>query len=78
MEDLYYRVEEVIEKIRPFLQADGGDVQLTRIDGSIAYVKVYGACVGCQTLNYTLKEAVERIIVEEVPEISSVELDSNF
>lgn len=78
MEDLFTQVENVIEKIRPFIQADGGDVTLTRIEGDVAYVQVYGACVGCMTLDFTLKEAIQRIVMEEVPGISSVELDSNF
>ena len=75
MEELFSQVEAVVEKIRPFIQADGGDVVLTRIEDSVAYVKVFGACVGCSTLDFTLKEAIERIVMEEVPEISEVRLE---
>lgn len=64
-----------IEKVRPYLQRDGGDVEFVELsDDNIVYVKVYGACVGCMMLDQTLKDGVMSIIMDEVPEISDVRL----
>lgn len=64
-----------IEKVRPYLQRDGGDVEFVELtDDNIVYVKVYGACVGCLMLDQTLKDGVMSIIMDEVPEIKDVRL----
>lgn len=67
------RVREALEKIRPFLQADGGDVELVGVDedGTVR-VKLVGACGGCPMAMMTLKNGVERIVKQEVPEVSQV------
>ena len=67
------RVEETLERIRPALQADGGDVELIEVAGSVARVKMVGACGGCPMSMMTLKAGIEAAIVECVPEISAVE-----
>lgn len=62
-----------IEKIRPYIQNDGGDVEFVELtDDNIVYVNVYGACVGCLMLDQTLKDGVMSIIMDEVPEIKDV------
>lgn len=62
-----------LEKIRPYIQNDGGDVEFVKLtDDNIVYVKVYGACVGCLMLDQTLKDGVMSIIMDEVPEIKDV------
>lgn len=67
------RVREALEKIRPFLQADGGDVELVSVeeDGTV-YVKLTGACGGCPMAQMTLQSGVERIVKQEVPEVTQV------
>ncbi|THB74342.1 MAG: NifU family protein [Gammaproteobacteria bacterium] len=67
------RVEEALEKIRPSLQADGGDIELVEIDGNIVKVRLQGACSCCPMANVTLKNGVERVLKEMVPEVESVE-----
>jgi Fe-S cluster biogenesis protein NfuA len=67
------RVEEALDRIRPALQADGGDVELLEIDVPVARVKMVGACGGCPMSMMTLKAGIEAAIVEAVPEITSVE-----
>lgn len=67
------KVEEVLEQIRPHLQADGGDVELVSIDDGVVTVKLTGACHGCPMSQMTLKNGVERILKENIPEITSVE-----
>lgn len=67
------RVNRVIEAIRPYIQGDGGDIQLVSIDGAVVKVRLRGACVGCPHSMMTLKMGVERHMREHVPEIESVE-----
>ena len=67
-------IKNCIEKIRPYLQNDGGDVEFVSLKDDIVYVKVHGACVGCMSLNITLKDGVESLILDEVPGIKEVRL----
>lgn len=68
-------IQKSIDKVRPYLQRDGGDVEFVELtDDNIVYVRVYGACVGCLMLDQTLKDGVMSIIMDEVPEIKDVRL----
>lgn len=67
------RVEEVLELIRPNLQADGGDVELVDIEGGIVKVRLQGACHGCPMAAMTLQMGIERILKSKVPEVEAVE-----
>ena len=71
-EELKAKVEEAIAKVRPALQADGGDVELVDLDGNVAKVRLQGACHGCPMAQMTLQMGVERVIKATVPEIESV------
>lgn len=68
------KIEKALEKIRPALQADGGDIALIDVDEAKGIVKVQlkGACSGCPSAQITLQMGVERAIMEEVPEIKQV------
>jgi len=70
---LYERVERVLEAIRPYIQADGGDIELVDVQDGIVQIRLAGACVGCMYSLMTLQAGVERMIREEVPEIKAVE-----
>lgn len=68
------KVEAALDKIRPVLQADGGNVELVEItDNNIVRVRLQGACKGCPMSQITLKNGVERVVLKEVPEIKAVE-----
>jgi len=69
------RVSAVIEKIRPMLQADGGDIELVGVaeDTGIVSVRLQGACKGCPGAAMTLKMGVERHLKQHVPEVTGVE-----
>ena len=67
------RVQQVIDKIRPSLQADGGDVELIDVVDGVVTVKLQGACAGCPMSQMTLKKGIERLVKQEIPEIKSVE-----
>lgn len=66
------KVEKVLEKIRPILQRDGGNVELVGVEGSKVKVRLTGACYGCPMSQMTLKSGIERIIKQEVPEVTEV------
>jgi len=67
------KIEKAIEKIRPFLQQDGGDIELVDVIGGVVKVKLKGACGCCPMAQMTFKEGVGRVLKKEVPEITSVE-----
>lgn len=68
------RVKQEVEKIRPYLQRDGGDVELVEVtEDNVVKVRLQGACKGCPGAQMTLKNGIERILKEQIPEIKSVE-----
>ena len=68
------QVETALEKIRPFLQRDGGDIQLIDVtDDGVVKVQLTGACQGCPMSQMTLKQGVERALMKEVPGVKEVQ-----
>ncbi len=66
------KVQEVLDKVRPSLQADGGDVELIEVKDGVVKVKLKGACAGCPMSQMTLKNGIERILKREIPEVKEV------
>ena len=67
------RVAEVIEKVRPALQRDGGDVELVEVsDKGVVLVRLQGACKGCPGATMTIKALIENLLVKEVPGVTQV------
>ena len=66
------KVEEVLNQIRPSLRADGGDVELVDVKDGIVSVKLTGACSGCPMSTLTLKNGIERLLMEEISGIKEV------
>lgn len=67
------KVEAALNDIRPMLQRDGGDVELVDIQGGVVKVRLQGACAGCPMSQMTLKNGIERILKERIPEVTAVE-----
>jgi Fe-S cluster biogenesis protein NfuA len=68
------KVQTALDKVRPSLQADGGDVQLIDVDDQgVVKVKLTGACGGCPMSQMTLKMGIEKILKQQVPEVTRVE-----
>lgn len=67
------QIKLVLNRIRPFIQGDGGDVEFVKFEEGIVYVKLLGACVGCSSADLTLKEGIEALLLEEVPGVIGVE-----
>lgn len=72
-EETVAKIEEVIEKLRPYLQRDGGDMDFVRFEDGIVYVRMLGACSGCAFVEDTLAGGVEEALLEEVPGVIGVE-----
>jgi len=73
--NLRERVEAALEKVRPTLQRDGGDIELLDVVDGVAKVRLQGACAGCPMSQMTLTWGVEQALKKEVPEIVRVETD---
>lgn len=67
------QVQEVLNKLRPFLLRDGGDVELVDVEDGIVRLRLMGACGSCPSSTITLKAGIERALVEEVPGVREVE-----
>lgn len=67
------KVKALLDKIRPALQADGGDVELVGIEDGVVKVRLQGACAGCPMSQLTLKNGIEKILKQKIPEVRSVE-----
>lgn len=68
------RVEAVLERVRPFLRADGGDIELIDVAGNSADVKLTGMCAGCPSAHMTLYLGVETALRDEMPEFETLRL----
>jgi Fe-S cluster biogenesis protein NfuA len=66
------RVNLAIDKVRPGIAMDGGEVWLIKVEDGVAYVQMLGACGGCPASTMTLKGAIEAVVVADVPEIREV------
>ena len=66
------KVKKVLDEIRVNLQRDGGDAEFVGIEGSVVKLRLVGACAGCPMSQMTLKQGIERILKQRVPEVSEV------
>ena len=72
------KIKEVIEKLRPFLISDGGDIEFVKYEDNIVYIRMMGACVNCQMIDFTLKDGIEAASQEEIPEVLEVVNIGNY
>lgn len=72
-EKIFEQVQEVLDKLRPFLLRDGGDCELVDVEDGIVKLRLLGACGSCPSSTITLKAGIERALIEEVPGIVEVE-----
>ncbi|MCI9585163.1 MAG: NifU family protein [Bacilli bacterium] len=66
------KIIEIIDKLRPFLITDGGNIEFIKYENNIVYIKMLGACAGCDLIDITLKEGIEGAIKEEIPNVKEV------
>ena len=67
-------IKQTIKKLRPYLNADGGDLDFVKFEDGIVYVRLLGACIGCSSSDDTITNSVEALLLEEVPGVIGVEV----
>lgn len=67
------KIQNVLNRIRPYLQNDGGDAEFVKFENGVVYVRMLGACIGCGSVDVTIKECIEAILLEEVEGVIGVE-----
>ena len=72
-QELFGQVQDVLDKLRPFLLRDGGDCELVDVEDGIVKLRLLGACGSCPSSTITLKAGIERALLEEVPGVVEVE-----
>ncbi len=72
MKEQEKKIIETIDKLRPFLINDGGDIEFVKYENNIVYIRLGGACANCNIMDITLKDGIEAAIQEEVPEVLEV------
>lgn len=71
-EEIEKKIKEILEKIKPFLNNDGGDVEFVQFNDGILYVRLLGSCIDCPMADTTIKEMIEYTITFEIPEVKEV------
>ena len=72
MENIEEKIKSIIDELKPFLISDGGALEYIKFEDGIVYIKLGGACVDCAFLDVTLKDGIEQMIMNEVPEVKEV------
>ena len=72
MSEIELKIVSVIDKIKPFIISDGGNLEFVKYENNIVYVKLSGACAECPMMDITLKDGIEELIINEIPEVKEV------
>lgn len=70
--DIVVKINEVIDKVRPYLHNDGGDVKFKRYENGVVYVSLVGACSNCPMATMTLQDGIESALISEIPDVIKV------
>ena len=70
--DVEKEIKDVIDRIKPYLEGDGGGIEYVKFEDGIVYVRILGACVGCSLIDIDIKEGIETMLMDEVPEVIGV------
>lgn len=78
--DLEKKIVLTLNRIRPYIQGDGGDIEFVSFDREtgVVVVKLLGACVGCHLVDFTLKGGVEALLMDEIPEVTEVVTEDTY
>ena len=72
MNETENKIKEIIDNLRPYLINDGGNIEFIKYEDNVVYVRMQGACANCQMLDMTLKDGIESVIMDEIPEVTGV------
>ncbi len=70
--EIIIEINKILDKVRPYLNSEGGDLEFIKYEDGIVYIKMLGACMECGALDSTLKDGIEALLVEYVPEVIEV------
>lgn len=70
--EIELKIISIIDRIKPFIISDGGNIEFVKYDNNIVYVRLDGACKDCAFIDTTLKDGIEEIIISEIPEVKEV------
>ena len=68
------KIISIIDKIRPFIISDGGNIEFVKYEDNIVYIDLTGACKDCSMIDVTLKDGIEEIIINDIPEVKEVRI----
>ena len=66
------KIKEIIDKLKPYLISEGGNIEFVKYEDNIVYIRMMGACANCEMLDLTLKDGIEASIISEIPEVKEV------
>ena len=72
LKEIENKIKDIIDSVRPYLVSDGGNIEFIKFENNIVYVKMQGACANCAMLDLTLKEGIETMIKDAIPEVVEV------
>jgi Fe-S cluster biogenesis protein NfuA len=72
MKTVEERIIEILDKLRPFLINDGGNIEFVKYENNVVYIRMMGSCANCHMLDITLKDGIESAIISEIPEVEGV------
>lgn len=72
MNETERKIQEIVDKLRPFLINDGGNIEFVKYENNIVYIRMMGACANCQMLDITLRDGIAAAIINEVPDVKDV------
>jgi Fe-S cluster biogenesis protein NfuA len=75
MEKVEDKINALLDKVRPYIQMHGGDAQLLRVEGAVAYIKIFGACSSCSMASATYNKTIGPLIIKEIPEVTEVNFE---
>ena len=71
-ENVELKIKALLDRIRPYLNSEGGNIEYIKYEDNIVYVRMTGACKDCTMIDYTLKDGIEEMLISEIPEIKEV------
>ncbi len=71
-ENIELKIISLLDRIRPYLNSEGGNIEYVKYEDNIVYVRMTGACKDCSLIDYTLKDGIEEMLISEIPEIKEV------
>lgn len=72
MDEIENKIKEIIDNLRPYLVSDGGNIEFVKYENNVVYIRLQGACANCDMLDITLKDGIESVIKDEIPEVIDV------